>query len=511
MPDLVRNPTLLDQPLIDTVEGGGWPGLANWVRVLLLVVGLQVIWQLNSRFWLDETLTYWTTNQGLNEIVQRCIMWPNSILYSSLFYGMRLLGATSPWVYRLPSLLAVLVSGFVLFRMVRRIFGIHIAWLAIATFAALRPVQFAAADARPYALGLAAAVLSTDILLRFLDRPSYKLAVLYGFTSALVLHFHLLFGAALLFQFIYIAYKWYCGLRIPIRYLAAGLAVLLLIAFPLVAELSLLSKNPAQHSFTDSPHPNNLVEMFVPAYPTIALLSALTVAALTASRVNLKWTNDDASHWVLVALWTLTPPAVLFALSILSTAHVFIPRYFLPYAPGLAICFALAVGLVKSPAVGRTFLLILILTSAQQFRHLSTLRHTSDLGDWGAAVALVNQETPKGEPVLVRSQYVESDSVSLDPVIDNPAFSQLAFYPIKTRVIPLPVNFREPQRALLDEVSRTTLEPARRFLFVAYTNTPGSSEPFFYYLRGRLGPSWQVRTLGVFDGVVVTEFQMSGS
>src|ERR1035441_4150838 len=58
-----------------------------------------------------------------------------------------------------------------------------------------------------------------------------------------------------------------------------------------------------------------------------------------------------------------------------------------------------------------------------------TRSHTYDLGDWASALAFVDRNTATDRaPVLIRSQYIESDTLSLVPVEDNPLFSQLSFY-----------------------------------------------------------------------------------
>jgi hypothetical protein len=481
--------------------------LAGSVGVLLFLVAVQLVVQLNSHFWLDETLTYWTTNGGLAGIIERCTAWPNSIVYSTMFYGLRSLGVSSPWIFRVPSLVAVVLSALLLFRVVKRLFGVEVAWITIAGFVSLQPVQFAAGDARPYGIGLLAAMVSTDLFLRLMTRPSYRLAGLYGLTTAMVLYCHLLFGASLMSHVLYGAYAYRREGKHSLRFIVVAVGGFAIAAGPLIHQYLSVATVAASHSFTDSPHPNNLLEMYFPTYPALALLVMFITAAVLKTKLRWTWDLEARSYRVFAVLWAVTGPLILYTVSSVSPAHVFVPRYFLPYSGGLALCLALVAGFFERRIVATVFIWTLAVIAALQLRHVTSLRHTANLGDWGAALAVINKEVlVDGAPVLMRSQFPESNFVPLSPVDDNPAFCQLSFYRTRARVVPLPATFGPQQRAIIDDLLHSDGLLAHRFLFVSYNGPPGSPEPFLYYIEGRLGPGWQIRELGKFDGVAITEF-----
>jgi hypothetical protein len=488
--------------------GAGGLTLAGMTRLLLCLVVCQLILQFNSSFWLDETLSYWSTNAGFREMVLRCTIWPSSILYAALFSALRPFGALGPWIYRLPSFLAIALCVLVLFRIVKRLFGSEAAWVAVAVFVSLHPVQFAACDARPYALGLLMILLSTDFLLHYLDRPSFRRASLYAITTALVPYFHLLFGASLVFQLLYVVYCRFTGFRtIRLRHAAFALAAIFVLVLPLANQLLASSRSAQVHSYADRPHPNDFVEMYFTVDLALASLLAFVAAVSAARKLRWSWEQSAAPYRLLAVLWAFTAPGLLYAVSSLSEAHVFLPRYFLPYAGGLAICLALVLTSFSGNVVPIAFLSGLIVMAALPLRHPASLRHTANLGDWGAAIAFLNGPNAlNNAPVLMRSQFVESNFLPLTPVEDNPTLTQLSYYPIKARVTPLAATFSEPSREVVDEAVRTSLESSGRFLFASYNGPPGSPQPFLFYLRGKLGPSWQVREVGNFDDVVVTEF-----
>jgi hypothetical protein len=508
MQDPARTHSLLDHAE-GQIRGARWLDLAGLTRILLILTVCQLLLQLNSSFWLDETLSYWATNGGFSQILARCTAWPSSFLYSVLFFSLRPMGAAGPWIYRLPSLVAIALSALWLFRIAQRLFGSQAAWIAVAAFISLHPVQFAACDARPYALGLLAVLLSTDLLLLYLDRPSFAKAGLYAVVTALVPYFHLLFGAALLFQLLYVVYCYFDGLRIQVRHAVFSIATMVVLVLPLANQFLASSRSAPAHSFTDRPRPNNFVEMYFSVDLALALLLAFGAAALLAPKLQWSWPRKPASNKILVVLWALTAPLLLYVVSTFSEAHVFVPRYFLPYAPGLALCVAIVVTSFDRHIVALAFLTGLIAMAALPLRHPTSIRHTVNLGDWGAAVAFLNAQAAIDDvPVLMRSQYPESNFLPLTPVEDNPNFSQLSYYATRARVIPLPASFGGQLRSLVDDLLRTTLRSTTRFLFVSYNGPPGLPQPFIAYLQGKLGPSWKVRNLREFDGVVITEFAL---
>jgi hypothetical protein len=498
---------LLTEKPTPRIEIGRRISLAGSVQVLLLVVIAQLIVQLKSNFWLDETLTYWTTSAGLSGIVERCTAWPNSILYNTMFYGLRWFGASAPWIFRMPSVAAVALSVVLLFRMVKRLFGVDVAWIAVAAFVSLQPVQFAACDARPYGLGLLMTLVSTHLLLRLMDRPGYRVASSYGVATAIVLYFHLLFIVSLLFHVVYGMYLHRRGAKPKFLHIAVAAGSFAITSSPLVHQYLSAGTAAASHSFADRPHPNLLLEMYFPTFPAAALLVMFITAAVLTTRLRWTWESGTRAYRVFAVFWAITGPVILYALSSISPAQVFIPRYLLPYSGGLAISYALVAGSFERSLVSKAFVWTLAVLLALSLRHPSAIRHTANLGDWGAAIALVNRETSADDaPILMRSQFQESNFVALRPVDDNPAFCQLSYYRTRARVIPLAARFGPEGRATIDNLLDSDGLLAYRFLFVSYNGPPGSPDPFLYYIEGRLGPGWRKRELGSFDAIEVTEF-----
>jgi hypothetical protein len=480
--------------------------LFPWAQLVLAFATLVVLVRLPSHFWLDETMSYWTASRGFEQILARCSLWPHPIVYSTLFLTLRSIGASSEWIYRLPSLLAVGAATFVLFRMSRRVFGSEAAWMSAAAFVSIDPVRFAAGDARPYGIALLLAVISSDLLLRFQNRPGYRLAALYGLTAAAMLHLQILFGVMLLVHGLYLTYRILDGQRIRLSYAATGMAVLIAVAAPVVIQFLRFTGNPASHSFAAMPSLTELAAAYIPGI-WLGVLGILAILAMVMPA--LEWKATDRSDTAFLALlWAMVPPLVFFAISRLTSASLFVTRYFLSYSPGLAMCFGIILRSFRPRIVRPAVLSAMALSVALSMGRPSSFRHTLGLGDWGSAAEFINRNVAKDHaPVLIRSQLIESDYMPIEPVEDNGNFPQLAYYPIRAQLVPLQNTFTADQMSSIHTfLEYATTRSTGRFLVASFTG-PSPMAPMLFYIIGQMGPTCTVTRLADFDGVAITEFR----
>jgi len=103
--------------------------------------------------------------------------WPQSILYSLLLCSVKtVFGASeSGSALALRSLYGGV--GFLAIQVGAAAFDAAVAWIAVTFFVLLHPVAHAAADARPYALGLLAMMTATLLLIRWMDSRRWVYAV----------------------------------------------------------------------------------------------------------------------------------------------------------------------------------------------------------------------------------------------------------------------------------------------------------------------------------------------
>jgi hypothetical protein len=264
-------------------------------------------------------------------------------------------------------------------------------------------------------------------------------------------------------------------------------------------------RNSKIHSYANLPAFSELFGAYLPAYPAVAALAVLIACALFAKSPVFQAAMTSKPYLALPILWAGIPPLVLFAISYLTPAKVFVPRYILPYAPASALCFALVLGSLRAPLAGRVAMMLLAGMAGLILCKTSSFRQTDSRGDWGSALQFIERDTAADRaPVLIRSQFIESDHLPVTTVVDSPLFTPLAYYQTDARFIPLPIFLRERTMAFLHGLLREELQ-GRRFL-LAETEVGGADSGYIEFLRGALGPSWRVRTRGDFDDFVVTEF-----
>jgi hypothetical protein len=483
---------------------GRYFGAVPCCRLALLLAAVRVILILPSHFWLDETAIFWHTDAGLGQLVARCTQFPLSILYGLLILAIRTLGAKAEWAFRLPSLIAVAIAAYVLFRMARRLWGNTAAWLSLAMFVSLPGVSSAARSARPYGFGLLFVVLSTWLLWKLLDKPSFASALVYGATAGLTVHFHLLFGSAVIAHALYFGYRLWRGYRIPTKFVVTTAATMALVVLPLLPIAYAVGKDSALHSFASPPAPEEVLAAFFSMPLMLCLLAGLALAISTAAEFKLQ-PEARSDEVILAALLGTIPILVAAAVSRVSKASLWVVRYYLPYAVGQALCF----GALASAIVPRTAVQLMALSLvAMNFFVLThgPARQTVGAGDWAAGLAYVDRNTANDKaPVLIRSQYHESDGgLPVNPIVNNILFSQLYCYPSTAQLIPMRLTFDDAQAREIDELLKGPLRESRRILLLS-VDGPTPLAPLLWYVAGRLGPNTRVHQLADFDALEVIE------
>ena len=407
---------------------------------------------------------------------------------------------------RLPSFLAVAGAAWILFRVARRRWGSEAAWLALAIFALLRDVSFAASDARPYGLGLFCVVLSTALLPPLLENPGLRAAFWYAVTAALTIHFQILFGAVLAGHALYVGYRWIRDRTLPTAYLMLAVTLLVLFTTPLIPYLRSVAKNAHTHDFA-SPVFADVIQVSLPFYVTLSLLLVGIASALFVTpRIELR-SEKGSNELGLAVLVGFVAPFALLAASVVSRTDLLLPRYRLFASGGQALCFGVLAASIRPRTVMRLVALVLAAASLISLPHVFSSRHTAYLGDWGAAVNFLDHETSQDHvPVLIRSQFIESDTMPVEPVANNPVFAPLIYYPSHAHLIGLGASFGSPQVPRVEQALRQSAAASQRILLVAM-DAPRPLGPLVWYIMGRLGPGTGMRELANFDGIKVIEFR----
>lgn len=489
---------------LDTLGSRG----TTWLIALIM---LSVVWlwiaPLGASLWLDETGTYWVIEEGLSRISSRAAATPHPSLYYFIAGLAVALGGASEALLRLPSVIAMALAAFLLYRLGKRLLDQEAALLATLVFVGWKEVAFAAADARPYAVGLLVVIAAMLLLIRWLETGRRADGLGYTLLASLTVYIHYLFAAMFLVHTIYAIHR--LRARPPVRLMAVCGAGILSAALvlPLLPHVLFLARNGARYSFVGKPWLPQLLEFFSPPILVSSILIGLLLACFVRPAYHFSKPLANPAPLLLLVSWAAAPPLLLWAVSILTPARVFVGRYALCAVPGLAL---LAGWALRAIAPAHKRLLVassLTLGSLICFAPFRGGSFVHGNEDWRQAMQTVRSITGTTRtPVLLRTGLVEAplpDSPSQPLRLDYYCSAPLSMYPAGGRVISLPYWFDPKAQEYLERLASEILQPADRFLFVSRTETGA----FPAWLEGRFAGRFTSKPLGNFGLISVILFE----
>jgi mannosyltransferase len=445
--------------------------------LLILIAAAAVrFWcmPLESSLWLDETGTYWTVKDGLGTAMARVFdaQTTSSPIHIALEWAFLKLPGPIEVRLRMVSVIAILLSILLLYRLGRRLLGPEAALISISVFTSIGSVIFAGTDARPYALWLLAAIASTLALVEWMETGGRVAMSAFVLLASLSIYIHYL---AFLMFFVYGAYALVrIGQWSPVRpkelvWAAVVIAVAALPVLPVL--LRLHSESRLHYYLAKAPHVFDLEVALAPPNLIAGILGGLLVARLLFSQIEFEAPAAPRSLWVLLVAWSTAPVVVLFGISLISDAKLFHPRYLICAAPGTALLAALALRCIR-PAAARIAMAASVLVAALltygSVRHLD-IRHQAG-EDWKDAAQTVALYADAATPVLVQSGFPESKWMNwlAAGARQDQMFAPLSVYPLAGTVIPLPMTTDSVSRGYLRSVISQKLAGSQRFLLVTY-------------------------------------------
>lgn len=455
------------------------------VFLALLAMVICKLWliPLRSGLWLDETGTYWTAQGSLSETIARSILWPaQSLLYSIIAWGALHVGGPKELMLRLPSILAMSIGAFLLYRLAVKLFNRNAAQIATLAFVGFEPVAFSAADARSYAIGLMAVIAATLLLVRWVENGRVADALGYAVASSLLIHMNYLFAVIFVVHAVYLIYHLGAGTRIHWPGAAAAAILSALLLAPLVPHLRSMLYTRVTHAFSGTPRWIDLFTVLTPPALVFGLVAGLAAAYVLLP--NFRWRTPlmAKSPLLLATSWALAPVLLFFAISVASSNKIFIPRYLLPSAPGIALLAGWAISRLK-PAWA-TRMIMAAIAGASLLGAFGGLLQFTHGGDWRAAMRaerLIAGDT--NMPALIRSGFVESAHLDRLSAAQHSSYfwAPLDLYPAAGNVIRLPYRMSTQAAADLEQLASSTLEHCDRFVMV----TSGDNS-YEFWLMGRL-------------------------
>ena len=309
--------------------------LILWTVLALCIVRLWLM-PLTSSFWVDETATAFVVHHGAGDPSLAIVpQVPASIYYVLPKVAEKLLGF-SEVVYRLPSLLVMLVAIAVIWQLGAVLIHPDAGWSVVFACLSMRGFNYQAADARPYGLGTCVAALSLLFLIRWLNEAHWRDAFLFLVMAALLWRVHLIFWP------FYVVLALYTIIRLarrdtPVGWLPASGVFLMLgvLLVPVVLNADFIYGHAQQHVIAEQPTLRNL------AY---SLHLGMTAGFMAGAWLLARWRGWLFRGWnflsaplALIVGWWLCQPLYLFVFSWVTGNSLFVQRYLFLSLPGAAL------------------------------------------------------------------------------------------------------------------------------------------------------------------------------
>jgi len=477
------------------------PRLQYAIYALTLAVAIS-LWLLaiRSPLWLDETVSFFLIKGGLREIMSRQ-GWPDVPVYSYILWLWTKVAGTGEVALRIPSILAMLAAAYLLYRAARELFDRDAAIVAALVFCLHPIILFASIDVRPYAFGALTITSCILALVHLRNSHSSWLAALFGFSAACILYFQVLFVVilpplAICFFALRIGER-----KILWRQLTVGLAAFVLGFLPVIPGLQYILHTRSSHSFAEVPRLADLRSMLVLGrWPAFILLATVLVAAATR---RLDW-KSRVGGWpiLLCTSLALVPLVTLYGVSAGTSIHVFVARYCLIAAPGIALCWAFIVSRICwSPL--RVFFCVAVV-AATAYLDVTEPSFGQHGYTWKYALETVEKNASSDDaPVLICSDLPESDDrpMPIGPAVkDNAMFAPLTYYKLSVPVVGLPRSLNGEAMRIGSEF----LQAQRRGRFFAMAYFP--SYPTLDWIESNSAATHSVRVIGESDDIEVEEF-----
>ena len=339
---------------------------------LLISVFLQLITLNKWSVWHDEGYSIMLISYNFKEIIARTALDVHPPLYYLLLKGWSQLFGTSDIALRSFSVTCAILAIFISYLLVKKLFGIKIAFLAM-PFLTLSPfvIRFGQ-EVRMYTLALVFIMGSTLLLSYLVSKKSQKILpwILYGFIMALAVYTHYFSSLVFIAHWWYVSASWpkYSPKKLSTYFLnyfkmpkgwwiALGSAILLFAVWiPIVYKQFTLVKGgfwipPVSYQSPIDTFVRIIyfkpINNFAPEISLVVFLGMLLAILLVYKGYKLISITQEKRNFRLLALMFLVPMSILLLVSSLPVVtSVYEIRYFTLYSLALYSLFGVVAGLI---------------------------------------------------------------------------------------------------------------------------------------------------------------------
>ncbi len=424
--------------------------------------------------WIDEAGMFWMARGGPVAAIQKTWNWPGqSILFSAITSLFCFEG--SPFrdtLLRLPSLLAAAAACYILYRFANDAIGPGAGRLAAILFAFTPATIEFATQARPYTCAMAAAAASCWALYRWAQSRQRRWLSAYVFSLTLVFYFHYMFALILATHAVLLAWEVLRNRRFTrVADLAIAYIAVILLVLPLVPHLLLLFRESHTLSFAPKPTLVELSELLLPPLFATGLFATGILAHTMYPDLSRERGAWRVGIVAMMVVWWCAGPLISFAVSTVTSAEIFVPRYISYSALGLVLLLTSVAYSVFGPRVGFAWILAAALLTTGNPFHIANLR-TPGGYELRPAMRVIQNES-KGQrslpPVLVRSDLTESDfhDWQAGNAPQSYLFAAFVAYPMKNTLEPLPYRLTDPVKEHVVQLI-DSLKNENKIIFVTH-------------------------------------------
>lgn len=486
---------------------------ALWLILALCIARLWIV-PLWSSFWVDEMGTAFVVRYGASHPTFAVApQVPQSIYYWLPRFSQWLCGLSEP-AYRIPSVLVMALALWLISLAAARLIHPRARWFAVFAALGLRGIDYHAADARPYALGICLAAAGLYSLVRWLDSGRGSFAAAFILSGALLWRVQLIYWPFYLVFVIYAAVRlWRRETRVPPLHallvfgaVAAALVPVALSALSLFRQASahVMVVQPSLRATEHLLRWNLVLICAVGAWLTRQIGKVGRAGAKGAPPANPGSRAEPASTLLVFSAWLIQPFA-LYAFSHLTGDSVFLNRYLSIMLPGIALAATWAAARFLAPAQWKPAALVLGIGVFAVMGQWTTLWPPHEISDWRAAARTVNAAIPPAAPVICPSPFIEARWPIWRPDYPLPGFlyAHLAVYPLRHKVLLFPYE-SSPEAT---RYATSLLPSLTQFPRFAVYGGAGNARYWRNWFAAALAPAGWTNTLRKFGDVYVAIFQ----
>jgi uncharacterized membrane protein len=417
-----------------------------------------------------------------------------------VYHGM----GSSELILRAPSILAMALAAFLLHRLASRLVDPAAGLTASLVFIAMPDIGHLAYQARPYSLSMALVLASLLCFWRWLESRRRLNAALCIVLLAAAFYSHPTCGLILFVYVVVIAREVLSGRTMAWKEVSLGAASLAVLSLPILPYYRSAAARASSYSFAKTPAWIDYFDFF-PGIVSAALVLGVAILYLMCSNVDWRIPPVSRCSGLMITIWLTLPPGVLVVVAKLTSAKLFVPRYYAYILPAVALVVAMFVCCVKHRQQ-RLMLVSVATLSLVVATWSNTLWPSVDV-DWRETTGILRQQDHAPDaPIFLKSGFIEARSSQWlnDEVVRGFLLAPIHMYPIPGTIVALPY---EPSSSFDGYMANAVRGLASRDEFFVVDRDKDDSWPQWFRLR--YASTFKVETLSSRRGALITRFRRS--